>query len=437
MSLVQSIFGSVSSGDGPTSTLFDAAVVEESKLVKKKPSKKKQEKAKQDDDDDASSSSSSSSSASDEKEKKDDKKSSETKKTASPPAVQQQSAAPTKPTKPKPSPQDEEERTVFVGNLPLSATRKTLAKLFSECGKIVSTRLRSVAVAGIKVPQNRAGDQNLVKKVCTNIKQLDVDAKSSIQGYVVFVDKESVDKALELNNKPLQDDHPDATRAVRRIRVDRATPTMDPKRSVFVGNLPYQADEATLQDCFVQGCDLTPDDIVGVRVIRDSATYQCKGFGYVLFQDSTMVATALQTMNDVEYMKRPLRVKVCGKSLKGRRGEPKNRKRNLVANNDDATNNNNGGSGGGSPQKKQRTSTTPSAAGGQPQPPVQSGAMKRVARKEKSKTNKRKRGEKKKGAPGKAASSGKSKRAVVDAKVEKRVKKLRKRAANGMGKNRK
>jgi nucleolar protein 12 len=52
-----------------------------------------------------------------------------------------------------------DERTIFVGNLPLTTTRKSLASLFKSCGKVESSRLRSVAAAGVKLSTDRAGDQ--------------------------------------------------------------------------------------------------------------------------------------------------------------------------------------------------------------------------------------------------------------------------------------
>ena len=52
-----------------------------------------------------------------------------------------------------------DERTIFVGNLPLDTTRQSLASMFKACGKVESARLRSVAAAGVKLPTDRAGDQ--------------------------------------------------------------------------------------------------------------------------------------------------------------------------------------------------------------------------------------------------------------------------------------
>lgn len=42
---------------------------------------------------------------------------------------------------------DEKARTIFVGNAPLSSTRKEIKKLFSKFGVVESVRLRSVIAA--------------------------------------------------------------------------------------------------------------------------------------------------------------------------------------------------------------------------------------------------------------------------------------------------
>lgn len=54
---------------------------------------------------------------------------------------------------------DEDECTIFVGNLPLDVTRKQLESMFKECGKVKSSRLRSVGTTGVKVAPEHAGNQ--------------------------------------------------------------------------------------------------------------------------------------------------------------------------------------------------------------------------------------------------------------------------------------
>merc|ERR1712183_44826 len=42
--------------------------------------------------------------------------------------------------------QDREERTVFVGNVPLDTKRKTIKKFFEDCGNVETVWLRSVPI---------------------------------------------------------------------------------------------------------------------------------------------------------------------------------------------------------------------------------------------------------------------------------------------------
>lgn len=289
----------------------------------------------------------------------------------------------------------DEERTIFVGNLPLTITRKALASLFRECGPVASCRIRSVPVTGIKLPKDQAGNQSMMKKVCANTNQIDKTLTDTVQGYVVFKNQDDVAKALELNNELEYEG--------MKVRVDRAKPTVDPSRSVFVGNLPYGAKESTLQSHFEEGCLFEAGEVMGVRIVRDKETFQCKGFGYVLFRDKNAVPTALK-LHESTYMKKKIRVMVCGKRFKGRKGKPSEQKQRL--------------------QATEKLSV---------------GAFRRIIakqQKESLSTNKRKRGEKKKNAtPKKAGAGNVSKRAALDKKVERKVKKLQKRATKGMGKN--
>ena len=242
----------------------------------------------------------------------------------------------------------------------------------------------------------------MVKKVSVNTKQFLKDTpKKTSQGYVVFEHIDSVDLALKMNNEPMPGNED------LLLRVDRAKPTLDSTRSVFIGNLPYKANEMTLRSHFDEGCgwNVNDDIIEGVRIVRDKDTMECKGFGYVLLKDKSYVPAALG-MHESTYMKRELRVMVCGKRFKNRKGAPKE-------------------------------ST-----------PDMKGAHRRVANKDTKKTmaiatdiiagtkDKKKRGTKKIGVK-KAAVGGISKRAASGKKLDKRVKKIQKRIKTGMGKSKK
>lgn len=241
-----------------------------------------------------------------------------------------------------------------------------------------------------------------MRKVCANTKL--IDEKAMVQGYVVFADAASVEAALKKNNERVGDGF--------MIRVDRAKPTLDASRSVFVGNLPYHAQETTLRQHFCEGCQLDSEtDVENVRIVRDRDTKQCKGFGYVLFREKSMVTTALQRMDGTEYLRRSLRVSVCGKRFKSR-------------------------GSGQQQQEQQHDGPTPRRNDNKKKKAMKdaTGALKRIMAKE-EKSKKRKRGEPKKTKTGGTNNGGVSRRAAAEAKVEKRYKKLKRRMSRGMGKN--
>jgi nucleolar protein 12 len=120
-------------------------------------------------------------------------------------------------------------RTIFIGNLPLSASKKDVLKLVLPYGAVESLRQRSVAIAPGKLPVNIA---RKVQKQQTG---------STSNFYVVMATEDSASACLELNGKSVDGRH---------IRVDLATPTKDVEHSVFVGNLPFNADEESVRELF-------------------------------------------------------------------------------------------------------------------------------------------------------------------------------------------
>lgn len=225
--------------------------------------------------------------------------------------------------------QDEakDRRTIFVGNLPTSINKKRVQSLFKEYGEIESVRFRSMALAGAKVDDH--GNQRLVKKVSAN-KRLLSDTKDTFNAYIVFVKEKAAVAALAVNKKVVEEKH---------LRVDRVgnAATRDPKRSVFLGNLPFDAKEDAVRAHVAKGLEGGERDVEGVRLVRDSETLQGKGFGFILLKDRASVAAALR-LNDSTFSGRKIRVTVCGKRTKQRdddgkpRVKPKhNAKRRLEA----------------------------------------------------------------------------------------------------------
>ncbi|KAM5145099.1 RNA-binding protein 34 isoform 3-T3 [Callospermophilus lateralis] len=180
------------------------------------------------------------------------------------------------------------ERTVFVGNLPVTCNKKIPA------------------------------EGTLSKKLAAIKRKIHPDQKN-INAYIVFKDEIAATKALKRNGAQIADGF--------RIRVDLASETSSrDKRSVFVGNLPFKVEESAVEEHFWD-CG----SIVAVRIVRDPVTGVGKGFGYVLFKDTDAVHLALK-LNNSELMGRKLRVmrSVNKEKLKQQNSNPDGDCKNII-----------------------------------------------------------------------------------------------------------
>ena len=72
---------------------------------------------------------------------------------------------------------------------------------------------------------------------------------------------------------------------------------------IYVGNLPYQADDDSINELFAQHGTVSSS-----RVITDRFSGDSKGFGFVDMPDKTEALAAISATNDAEFMGRKLRV---------------------------------------------------------------------------------------------------------------------------------
>lgn len=163
------------------------------------------------------------------------------------------------------------ERTLFVGNIALTVSKKTLKKIFIKFGEIENIRFRSFVGADPKVP----------KKVAIIKKTFHSECKS-MNAYIVYKSKESISKALLYNGTVVEGLH---------LRVDKASPEKkhENKHCLFIGNLPFNITEEVLHTHF-EKCG----EIEYVRVIRDKFSGMGKGFGYVTFKSRDGVVFGLK-----------------------------------------------------------------------------------------------------------------------------------------------
>ncbi|XP_027044444.1 LOW QUALITY PROTEIN: RNA-binding protein 34-like [Pocillopora damicornis] len=175
-------------------------------------------------------------------------------------------------------------RTVFVGNLPVTLSRKKLKQMFAIYGEVESVRFRSAALA----------KPGLSRKVAMKKREFHSD-RHNINAYVVFKERKSALKSLSSNGLEVGGFH---------IRVDITGKDIehDHTRSIFVGNLPFDTEEEPLRQAFSEF-----GEIEGVRIVRDSKTGAGKGFGFILFKERDGVMFALRR-HKIEFQGRQLRI---------------------------------------------------------------------------------------------------------------------------------
>ncbi|KAL2645197.1 hypothetical protein R1flu_012784 [Riccia fluitans] len=190
---------------------------------------------------------------------------------------------------------DKLRRTIFVGNVPVDTKAKHLISEFSQFGAVESARLRSVPLVDVKMPRRAA-------VITGNVNE----NRTSLNGYVVFNEEASAKAALAHNMKEFRGKH---------LRVDLAGHgssgvEYDRKRSIFVGNLPFDAEEEELITLF-QGN--TPElEVEAVRVVRDPQTSAGKGIAYVCFKTKAGAGAALDKKEFIMFKNRHLRLERLG-----------------------------------------------------------------------------------------------------------------------------
>jgi RNA recognition motif-containing protein len=73
--------------------------------------------------------------------------------------------------------------------------------------------------------------------------------------------------------------------------------------NIYVGNLPYSADDQELRSVFE-----AYGDVKSAKVIKDMATGRSKGFGFVEMSDKDSGMQAIEALNDSDMGGRNLRV---------------------------------------------------------------------------------------------------------------------------------
>lgn len=199
------------------------------------------------------------------------------------------------------------QRTIFVGNISVDVKSSALKKLFREHGAVESVRFRSVAVEGMKVEES--GNQGAMRKACYIKGKINKDVSGTCNAYIVFKKVESVESALKLNGTVFEGFHLNVDRAIAKGE----SSGKDLRRSVFVGNIKFDATDEQLWKWFSERLPNGEKAVERVRIIRDRETRVGKGIGYVALKNPVAVLAALG-LDGSDFEGRKLRIQRCKKS---------------------------------------------------------------------------------------------------------------------------
>ena len=76
-------------------------------------------------------------------------------------------------------------------------------------------------------------------------------------------------------------------------------------KTLYVGNLPYKANESDVRDLFAQY-----GDVFAVRLMKDKRTGKRRGFGFVVIA-TAHASAAIHALNEKDYMQRTLKVRIA------------------------------------------------------------------------------------------------------------------------------
>ena len=76
-------------------------------------------------------------------------------------------------------------------------------------------------------------------------------------------------------------------------------------KTLYVGNLPYKANEANVRQLFSEH-----GEVFAVRLMKDKRTGKRRGFGFVVMASSD-ASKAISALNEQDYMQRTLKVRIA------------------------------------------------------------------------------------------------------------------------------
>lgn len=178
-----------------------------------------------------------------------------------------------------------EDAKVFVGNLPFDIDSEKLAHLFEQAG----------VVEVAEVIYNRETDQ------------------SRGFGFVTMSTVEEAEKAVDIFNRydvngrllTVNKAAPKGSRPERQPRV------FEPANRIYVGNLPWDVDDARLEQVFSEH-----GKVLSARVVYDRESARSRGFGFVTMSTDSELNDAIANLDGQSFNGRAIRVNVAEERYK-------------------------------------------------------------------------------------------------------------------------
>ncbi|KAK2974666.1 hypothetical protein RJ640_030274 [Escallonia rubra] len=173
-----------------------------------------------------------------------------------------------------------EDAKVFVGNLPFDVDSETLAGLFGEAG----------IVEMAEVIYNRETDQ------------------SRGFGFVTMSTVEEAEKSVEMFHRyDLNGRFLTVNKAAPRgTRPERPPRSFEPAYRIYVGNLPWDVDDARLEQVFSEH-----GKVENARVVYDRESGRSRGFGFVTMSAESEVNDAIANLDGQSLGGRAIRVNIA------------------------------------------------------------------------------------------------------------------------------
>ncbi|GMJ02995.1 hypothetical protein like AT2G37220 [Hibiscus trionum] len=178
---------------------------------------------------------------------------------------------------------------LFVGNLPFTVDSAQLAGLFGSVGNV-----QMVEVIYDKVTGRSRGFGFVTMSTTEEVEA----AAQQFNGY------ELEGRALRVNSGP-----PPPRReefSPRGARGGGGGATMGSSNRVYVGNLSWGVDDLALETLFSE-----QGKVVEAKVVYDRESGRSRGFGFVTYNSTEEVDSAIKTFDGVELDGRPIRVSVA------------------------------------------------------------------------------------------------------------------------------